>query len=174
MPNLNVQKWPNLWGLPITAKVLFTIFLLTIGIAYMFALLYLYFLDVEPHKEMGMDLLQATIHKYYGNRGNTRLEKTLRGSMGERLTEDEKKDISLWIKEGATNDGFLKVKPILDQNCAVCHSHGSGLIPLTTYEEVRSITDIDLGESIRALSRVSHIHLFGLSFVFMLTGIIFS
>jgi len=98
MPNLNVQKWPNLWGLPITAKVLFTIFLLTIGIAYMFALLYLYFLDVEPHKEMGMDLLQATIHKYYGNRGNTRLEKTLRGSMGERLTEDEKKDIPFGLR----------------------------------------------------------------------------
>ena len=45
---------------------------------------------------------------------------------------------------------------------------------MTTYEEVRAITNIDLGESIRTLSRVSHIHLFGMSFIFILSGIIFS
>ncbi|MBI5096774.1 MAG: hypothetical protein HZB32_03885 [Nitrospirae bacterium] len=165
---------PHLKGLPVPVKVLFTSFFLTVGIAYIFALLYLYLLDVEPHRGVGMGLLQATIHKYYGNRGDTRLEKTIRGTMGERLSPDEKKEISLWIREGATTGGFLKVKPIFDQNCTACHRPGSGLIPLTTYEEVRAITGIDLGESIRVLSRVSHIHLFGMSFIFILTGIIFS
>ena len=164
----------NLQNLPIPVKVLFTAFLLTVGIAYLFALLYLYLIDIEPHKEAGMGPLEGTIHKYYGNRGNTRLEKALRGGMGERLTEDAKREITRWIADGASAEGFLKIKPVLDQNCAVCHRVGSGLIPLTTYEEVKAITDIDLGESIRALSRVSHIHLFGMSFLFLLTGIIFS
>lgn len=166
--------FPSLKGLPLPIKVLFTSFLLTIGIAYIFALLYLYLLDVEPHREVGMGLLQATIHKYYGKRGDTRLEKTIRGTMGERLTAEEKREISFWIREGATTGGFLKVKLIFEGSCAVCHRPGSGLIPLTTYEEVKAITDIDFGESIRVLSRVSHIHLFGMSFIFLLTGIIFS
>ncbi len=164
----------RLQDLPIPVKVLFSFFLPTIGMAYLFALLYLYFIDIEPHREAGMGLLEGTIHKYYGNRGNTRLEKALRGTMGERLTEDAKGEITRWIQNGAPAEGFLKIKPVLDQNCAVCHRTGSGLIPLTSYEEVKAITDIDLGESIRALSRVSHIHLFGMSFIFLLSGMIFS
>src|SRR3972149_10111132 len=174
MPELKVYMFRRLKGLPVPVKVLFTAFILTIGVAYIFALMYLYLLDVEPHRDVGMGLLQTTIHKYYGNRGDTRLEKTIRGTMGERLTAEEKREIALWIKEGAAAGGFLKVKPIFDQNCTACHRPASGLIPLTTYEEVRAITDIDLGESIRTLSRVSHIHLFGMSFIFILTGIIFS
>lgn len=169
-----MKRLPNLRDLSLPVKALFTGFLLTVGIAYIFALLYLYLLDIEPHREMKMGLLQATILKYYGNRGDTRLEVALRGSMGERLTEDEKREISLWIKNGATAEGFLKVKPVFERNCTSCHSPGTGLIPLTTYEEVWSITDIDLGESVRTLSRVSHIHLFGMSFIFLLTGMIFS
>ncbi len=169
-----MKRFPNLRDLSLPVKVLFTSFLLTMGIAYIFALLYLYLLDIEPHREMGMGLLQATLLKYYGNRGDTRLEKAMRGNMGERLTPDEKREISRWIEDGAPTEGFLKVEPIFKQNCAVCHSPESGLIPLTTYEEVRIITDIDLGESIRVLSRVSHIHLFGMSFIFILTGMIFS
>ncbi|MCC6545060.1 MAG: hypothetical protein IT392_11285 [Nitrospirae bacterium] len=165
---------PRLKGLPVTVKVLFSAFLLTVGVAYMFALLYLYLLDVEPHRDMDAGLLKATIHKYYGKRGDTRLEKAIRGTMGERLTAEEKREIAIWIKDGAYAEGFLKVKPIFDRSCVVCHRTGSGLIPLTTYEEVRAITDIDFGESMRVLSRVSHIHLFGMSFIFILTGIIFS
>ena len=174
MPELKVYMFPRLKGLPVPVKVLFTAFILTIGVAYIFALMYLYLLDVEPHRDVGMGLLQTTIHKYYGNRGDTRLEKAIRGTMGERLTAEEKREIALWIKDGATAVGFLKVKPIFEGSCAVCHRPGSGLIPLITYEEVKAITDIDFGESIRVLSRVSHIHLFGMSFIFILTGIIFS
>lgn len=174
MSELKVYKFPRLIALPVPVKVLFTAFLLTIGIAYIFALMYLYLLDVAPHRDVGTGLLQATIHKYYGNRGDTRLEKAIRGTMGERLTAEEKREVFLWIKDGATAMGFSKVKPVFGRSCAMCHRPGSGLIPLITYEEVRAITDIDFGESIRVLSRVSHIHLFGMSFIFMLTGIIFS
>lgn len=164
----------SLKNIPLPVKVLLTSFLLTISIGYIFAILYLYLIDIEPHRQAGMGLLEATIHKYYGNRGNTRLEKAIKGSMGDRLTEQEKKEILKWIADGATADGYLKIKPAIDKNCTVCHTRGTGLIPLTTYEEVRAVTDIDLGESIRVLARVSHIHLYGMSFIFILTGIIFA
>ncbi len=164
----------GLKDLPLSIRVLFTAFLLTLSIAYIFALLYLYLIDIEPHKKAGMGLLEATIHKYYGNRGNTRIERAIKGRMGERLSEEEKKEIFKWVARGATKEGYKKIKPIIDQNCVVCHNRNTGLIPLTTYEEVKAITNVDLGESIKALTRVSHIHLFGMSFIFILTGAIFS
>jgi len=73
-------------------------------------------------------------------------------------------------------DGYPKVKTIIDRDCIKCHSLSSGLrIPaLTTYEEVKRVVGTDLGESIKKLARVSHIHLFGISFIFLTTGLIFS
>ena len=44
---------------------------------------------------------------------------------------------------------------------------------LGTYEEVTAYTRIDLGQSIKSLVRVSHIHIFGMSFIFILTSWIF-
>jgi hypothetical protein len=45
---------------------------------------------------------------------------------------------------------------------------------LTSYEEVTQVAEVDLGQSMRALARVSHVHLFGMSFIFLLTGLIFA
>ncbi|HSG06286.1 MAG TPA: hypothetical protein VLB09_07805, partial [Nitrospiria bacterium] len=73
-------------------------------------------------------------------------------------------------------EGFDEIQPILEEYCVSCHNPDSGLPvpPLTTYEEVRELTETDLGTSIRTLARVSHVHMFGLSFIFLLTGSIFA
>lgn len=166
----------TLKNLPIPVKTLFSAYLLTIGTGYLIALLYLFLLDVEPHQQMGMGLLQATIHKHYGRRGDTRLEGVLRGSMGAYLTPSEREKIFSWVNRGATAEEFKAVKPIFDENCIRCHSPASGLNvpPLTAYAEVKKLTGKDLGESIKAMARVSHVHLFGISIIFLLTGLIFS
>lgn len=100
----------------------------------------------------------------------------LRGKMGQYATASEKKNISDWVDEGASGNSFPQVKPIFDRDCIQCHSPSSGMTipPFTTYEEVKKVTGVDLGESIRALARVSHIHLFGISFIFLTTGLLFS
>lgn len=54
--------------LTLPLKVLASAFLLTIGVAYLFALAYLYLIDVEPHTKQGMGLVAAVILKYYGQR----------------------------------------------------------------------------------------------------------
>ncbi|MDC4206606.1 MAG: hypothetical protein MPW14_19900 [Candidatus Manganitrophus sp.] len=72
-------------------KVLFTCFLLSIGIGYLMAVLYLFLIEIEPHSKDGTGMVQAVIIKYYGQRGVTRLEGTLEGSMGENLTPAQKK-----------------------------------------------------------------------------------
>lgn len=166
----------DLKALSLPVKALFSAYLLTIGTGYLIAVLYLFLIDVEPHRKMGMDVLQGTIHKYYGRRGDTRLEGVLRGSMGVYLTDEEKKRILEWVEGGGSAEGYQLVKPIFDQNCIRCHSPASGLnvVPLTTYAEIKALTAKDLGESIKTLARVSHFHLFGISFIFISTGLIFS
>jgi len=52
--------------LPLPLKVLATCFLLTIGAGYLFALAYLYLIDLEPHAQPRLSVVQAVIAKYYG------------------------------------------------------------------------------------------------------------
>lgn len=170
------ERPSRLRTLPLSTKVVLTSFLLAVGIGFIIALIYLFLIDVEPHQKMGMDVLQGTIHKYYGRRGDTRLEAVLKGSMGEYISSSEKREILQWLEQGAREESFPGVKPIFEKNCVECHSHdsGMGIVPLATFEEVKEVTNVDLGESIKALARVSHVHLFGISIVFIITGFIFS
>lgn len=170
------QGWITLRGFPVTVRVLFTFFLLTIGLGYLLALFYLFLVDIEPHRKMGMGVVQSTIIKYYGKRDETRLEAAIKGRMGEGISEAEKGEIIKWIREGAKEEDFAKIQPVFLNHCALCHSADSGLAiePLTTYSEVSAYIDIDLGQSIKSLARVSHIHLFGMSFIFLLSGMIFA
>lgn len=160
-------------SLPI--KVLFSCLLITIGIGYLFAILYLFLIDVEPHAKHGVGLVDAVILKYYGQRGATQLEAALDGAMGDNLTPARKNQVVAWVRAGATAASFAEVRPIFLENCAPCHNKESGLPipPLTSHEEVSIYTEVDMGQSIKTLIRVSHIHLFGMSFIFMLTGAIF-
>ena len=161
--------------LTLPLKVLASAFLLTIGVAYLFALAYLYLIDVEPHTKHGMGLVAGVIMKYYGQRDTTRLEAALRGPMEEYVSDSQRKQLIQWIRQGAGEAEFVKVQPILTQACAECHSasSGTGLPLLTSYAEVARYTKVDLGQSMKSLVRVSHIHLFGMSFIFMLTSLIF-
>lgn len=161
--------------LPIPLKVLAMMFLLTMGLGYLFGLTYLYLIDVEPHTKHGMGLVAAVIMKYYGQRDTTKLEAALRGPMTEYVTDAQRTQVIRWIRAGAAETDFVKVLPILKQACGDCHSasSGTGLPALTSYAEVVRYTDVDFGQSIKSLVRVSHIHLFGMSFIFLLTSLIF-
>ena len=156
-------------------RVLATCFLATIGLGYLFALAYLYLIDVEPHTKHGMGLVAGVIMKYYGQRDTTKLEAALRGPMGEYVSDLQSRQLIQWIRQGAGEAAFVKIQPILTQACAECHSASSetGLPSLTSYAEVARYTKVDLGQSMKSLVRVSHIHLFGMSFLFMFTSLIF-
>ncbi len=175
-PQVNPKTYIHLHNLPVTIRVLFTCYLLTIGIGYLLALLYLFMIDIEPHRKVGLGLVESTIIKYYGKRDESKLEAAIKGSMGGEISEDHRDNIVRWIHEGAKEKDFGKIQPIFLDHCAVCHSKEAGLSlpPLTAYHDVVAYIDIDLGQSIKSLSRVSHIHLFGMSFIFLLTGVIFA
>lgn len=166
----------RLADLPLSLKTLFTAYLLTMAMGYFMAFLYLFLINIAPHQKMGMDILEGIIHKYYGKRGETRLESALKGSMGVYVTDSEKEKIFDWVQGGASEEKYLEVKSIFDANCIECHASGSSMsiVPLTTYEEIERVIKIDLGESIKTLARISHVHFFGISFIFIWTSLIFS
>jgi hypothetical protein len=162
--------------LPLPWKVFATCFLLTIGIGYLLAIVYLYLMDVEPHAKRGLGLVQAVILKYYGNPEASKLEAAVKGGMGESLSIEEKQQVIRWVRQGAKETDYVKVDAILKRGCSACHSAASGLpIPnFASYQDFLPYTAIDLGESLKSLVRVSHIHLFGMSFIFALTGVVFA
>lgn len=162
--------------LSLPLKVLASCYLVTIGMGYLFAISYLYLMDVRPHAGQHMGLVTDVIVKYYGRRNTTRLEAALAGPMADRATADQKQVIAEWIHDGATEAGFARVQPILEQQCVMCHRPQSGLPvpPLTSYDEVKTLAETDMGQSVKSLVSVSHIHLFGISFIFMLAGLIFA
>lgn len=165
----------SLRTLPLAFRVLFSAFLILIGIGYLMALFYLVLVEVDPHRTMGMGLVSGIDMKYRGTR-ITRLEAALRGTMAENVEPEDRRRLLIWIREGATEAGYEKIKPIFEDNCVACHSPQSGrpAISLTTYEEVRKVTQVGAGPSFTQLARVSHVHLFGISMIFLLTGAIFS
>ena len=166
----------SLRSLPTTLRVLFSCFLITIGIGYLTALSYLFLVDVEPSRKEGQRVVEGISEKYHGSTSGTRLEAALKGTMADKLTPAERDQVLQWVHAGASRDGYAKIAPILTQKCATCHNVQSGLpiSPLTSFEEVQKVTQIDTGLSLLQLTRVSHVHLFGISIIFLLTGAIFS
>jgi hypothetical protein len=170
----------SLRNLPLPLRVLFTAFLMVIGIGYLTALVYLFYVDIEPHASKGQGMLEGIAEKYHGK--PTRLEMALQGPMKDRVGTEGKVKIMAWLRGGATAQDFELVKPVLDANCAGCHSANSGvkkasgepLPSFSTYEEISALAEVDTGPSIAGLARVSHVHLFGISLIFLLTGCIFA
>ena len=160
----------------VSEKMLDTVFLLCIGIGYMFAMLHLYFTHQGRDGEPGLSVDDIRI-AYYGRHQQTRLGAAINGAMGANLNLPEQKIIIIdWLDHGSKRAEFEeKVQPILNSNCIMCHSpeSGMGLPPLTSYEKVLELARSDTGASLQSLVRVSHIHMFGIAFILFLVGRIF-
>ncbi len=171
-----MAHWKRFNDCSISEKLLDTIFLLTIGLGYLFALAHMYYTHEGRDGKPGLSVEDIKI-AYYGAHQQTRLGAALNGPMSGNLAFPEQKEIIFaWIENGKDVDEFnANVAPILNENCIGCHSgeSGMGLPPLTNYEEVMKLTHTDTGASIQNLVKVSHIHLFGISFILFFVGRIF-
>ena len=162
--------------LPYSMRVLYTAALLVLGSAYLFAGIYLF------HTYSGKDGNPITLSyrdvviAYSGSGKASRLESALRGAMRSMLPADEIEPMISWVQEGADRAQYEKViKPTLDKRCMTCHDGSNPHLPnFSGYDNLRKVTEIDTGTGIFTLVRVSHIHLFGITFVFFIMGLIFS
>ena len=95
-------------------KLLFSGFLLLIGVGYLMALTLIYFTDAELDGKPGISV-QDIADNYYGNRSGTRLEAAIRGPMAAQLKSTTERDVIVnWLKSGESRSQFQKVvQPIM-------------------------------------------------------------
>lgn len=160
----------------ISEKLLYTAFLLLTGVGYLMALGYLYTSHEWHDRKPGLSI-EDIVDTYYGNRSGTRLEAAIRGSMAGYIQHPEDRhEIVAWLKDGAPQQGYTnRIRPILEKTCLKCHAPASGLkiVDLATYAGIKTVANVDTGESLHTLMKLSHIHLFGVSLVALTIGFIF-
>ena len=166
----------SLSTLPVTFRALFSSFLVLIGVGYLMALSFMYLAVIEPHRQMGEGLVSGLSDEYHGlPKGKTLLESALMGPMANKISDADRTSVQQWIHSGAKIEEYSKVEPIFTKDCVSCHmTDATSIPPLTSFDAVKKVAVSDTGTSIEDLSKVSHIHLFGVSIIFLLTGAIFS
>jgi len=171
-----MPKYRRFSDASVSEKILDTIFLITIGIGTIFAVIYVYLTHEERDGKPGLSAEDIRI-AYYGANQQTRLGAALHGPMAGNLPVAEKRKVIFdWLDHGHKQREFeTRVAPILNKYCIMCHSAeaGMGLPSLTSFADVSKLTEEDTGASILSLVRVSHIHLFGISFILFFLGRIF-
>jgi hypothetical protein len=166
----------NLCSQGLSLKMLFTGYLSIVAIGYLMAAVQILFTHGMADGEFGLSV-DDIVYSYYGKRSGSVLENKLTGSMQVMAPEIERLKIIEWVKKGADEKAFTNdIKPIVDSRCIACHSEASGMtIPdFTKFENFAKRAETDPGASFSSLARVSHIHLFGIAFIFMFVGLIFS
>jgi hypothetical protein len=160
---------------PLSMRTLFTGTLLVLGLAYLFAMVHLYNSHSGRDGRPGMSVDDIAI-AYSGSEEATKLEAALLGPMSGMLPNDERGSLVGWVRRGLDKKEYeSQIKPILDKRCLACHDGSNPHIPnVDGYEEVAKLAEVDTGMDIFTLIRVSHIHLFGITFIFFIMGLIFS
>ncbi|MHA1569785.1 MAG: hypothetical protein ACTSXZ_09965 [Alphaproteobacteria bacterium] len=160
---------------PLSMRALYTGALLVLGIGYLFAMLHTYNSHAGRDGLPGLSVHDLMI-AYSGNKEDSRIEAALKGPMAEMLPADEKNVFMAWVRGGAREDVFdAKLAPVIQKRCLACHDGGNPHIAnLDGYKNVAAFAELDTGADIFTLVRVSHIHLFGITFIFFIVGLIFT
>jgi len=161
--------------LPLSTRTLFTATLIVLGIGYLFAMIQIYETHAGRDGKPGLSAEDIAI-AYSGNKTATRLEAALSGPMSGMLPADERAVIISSLHKGLDEAEYdAHVKPIIDQRCLTCHGGSNPHIPnLNGFENLSKVAQMNTGMSIATLVRVSHIHMFGITFIFFIMGMVFS
>jgi hypothetical protein len=160
--------------LPLVQRVLYTCALCVLGLGYAFAMIYIF---AAHHNRDGKPMLtvQDIIIAYSGSKSGTKLEVALKGPMSGMLPADENLKLISWVRGGASEKEYQEgVKAIFDDRCITCHNNRNPHLPsLQDYAGIQKVAEKDHGVDLFTLVRVSHIHLFGLTFIFFIVASIF-
>ena len=158
-------------------KSLFTGYLVVVAVGYLMAIVQIQFTHGMADGELGLST-DDIVYSYYGKRSGSTLESKLNGSMKMKAPEADRLKIINWVRKWADEKSFndTGIRKIFDNSCVACHSPPSGLpVPyFTKFENIAHVSETYTGASFSSLARVSHIHLFGIAFIFMFVGLIFS
>ena len=159
--------------LKLSVKVLFTGYLLVMGVGILMAVGQILLTHGMADGKFGISV-DDIVYSYHGNRNSSKLEVKLNGSMKDKANEVDRTALIKWARGGAKKEEWKRVQPIFSRNCVQCHSSMPGLPSFANYEESAEVAKTDMGATVDSLTRVSHIHLFGIAFIFIFMGYIFS
>lgn len=160
--------------LKLELKALFTGYILVVGLGLLVAGGQILLTHGMADGEFGLSI-DDIVYSYYGDRGGSRLEAKLNGSMKDKAPIEDRTAIIRWVHEGSSIEAWdEEIGNIVQSNCTSCHGVIPGLPDFNSYSGAKALAAIDTGASIDSLTRVSHIHLFGISFIFFFVGWIFS
>ncbi|AEF99254.1 hypothetical protein [Methylomonas methanica] len=169
------KRYSRFSDISTSEKILNTVFLLTIGLGYLMALINMYYTHQGRDGKPGLSIEDIVI-MYHGSNTQTRLGSAINGIMEPNLKYKSDKEVILkWIHDGAEKTGYENnVAPILNRDCTHCHnpSINPALPDLTNFAGVSNVAHAG-GASLPILVRVSHIHLFGIAFILYFIGRIF-
>jgi len=161
--------------LPFSLRILYTGALCILGMGYLFGMLYLIHVYSGRDGKPGLSYEDLVI-AYTGSGKGSRLESALRGPMSSMLPAEEANALVSWAQKGADRPTYETfIRPTIDKRCMSCHDGSNPhLANLGGFDNIKKVTEQDTGTDIYTLVRVSHIHLFGMTFIFFIVGIIFS
>ncbi len=163
-------------SLPISGKLLCTLFLVCMGIGYVFCQLNLYHSYNRADGRMGLSL-QDIVITFHGQPDMLLIESKLTGTMKKNLdSERDRNSLINWAKRGARKEKFSDVKGIIIKNCLRCHTAG-GESSFAPFDKLSTVADtftrINKGVPVSRLITLSHIHMISIGMIFALTGAIF-
>lgn len=173
---MNKQHHWHFTSYPMSLRVLYSGTLIVLGVGYLFAMIHIFSSHAgrDGNPMLSVDDL---IIAYSGSKSDTKLEAALKGPMANMLPAPERHKIIAWVRNGANEADFASsgVEEIVGKRCLTCHDGSNPHIPnLKGYEGIAHEAELDTGMDIFTLVRVSHIHLFGITFIFFIVSTIFS
>ena len=171
---MSQQSKHELSTIDVSLKALFTGYLLVVGLGLCKAFAQILFTHGMADGKFGLSV-DDIVYSYYGNREGSRLEMKLQGSMKLMADEATRAEIIKWVRNGSPEDTWnSSIQTLVTANCVRCHGVIPGIPDYRTYEGIKTVTAIDEGATVPTLARVSHIHLFGIAFIFFFIGFIFT
>lgn len=164
----------HFFSLPLSQRLTYTMALMVLGVGYLFAMIHVFASHAGRDGNPGLSVTDLVV-AYSGSKKDTKLEAALKGPMQGMLPNEERNTIIAWVRRGASEAEYTKeIAPILKQRCVSCHNGSNPHVPvLDSYQSLSKVVTLDTGMDLFTLVRVSHIHLFGLTFIFFITSFIF-
>lgn len=167
----------DLADLSLPLKSLFTGYLLVIGLGLLMAGAQIMLTHGMADGKFGLSV-DDIVYSYHGNHDGdnaSKLEAKLNGSMKENAPPEVRLAMIKWARAGASEAEWEStIKPLVIENCDACHANMPGLSNIGEKDVMLKMVAVDHGASITSLTRVSHIHLFGIAFIFFFVGWIFT
>ena len=172
----DIQRF-TLQNLALPIKTLYTGYLLVVGLGLLMAGVQIMLTHGMADGKLGLSV-DDIVYSYHGNHEGdnaSKLESKLYGSMKDNAPPEVRMALIKWAHNGSPEGEWeATIKPQVVLYCAPCHANIPGLANIADKSVMDTMTKRDDGVSVAQLTRVSHIHLFGISFIFFFVGWIFT